>query len=153
MPDVSIRTEPRRRLAAIAHAGPYHEIGRAFEKLHATLAARGLLPQAGEMAALYYDDPASVAPERLRAHAGITLPETAGIAAPLEEVVIAGGRTAVMTHRGPYAGLPAGWEELFGWLAASGEVPADQPAYELYLNTPMDVRQDDLLTDICVPLR
>lgn len=153
MPDVLIRTEPRRRLAAIAHTGPYQEIGRAFEKLHATLAARGLLSQTAEMAAVYYDDPAAVPPERLRAHAGITLPDTVALAAPLEEVVIAGGRTAILTHRGPYAGLPAGWEAVFAWLAASGEIPADQPAYELYRNTPMEVRQDDLLTDLCVPLK
>ena len=153
MPDVLIRTEPRRRLAAIAHTGPYQEIGRAFEKLHTTLAARGLLSQATEMAAVYYDDPAAVAPGHLRAHAGITLPDTVALSAPLEDVVIAGGRTAILTHRGPYAGLPAAWEAIFAWLAASSELPVDQPPYELYRNTPMEVRQDDLLTDLCVPLK
>lgn len=154
MPEVTIRTEPRRRLAAVTHVGPYQEIGRAFEKLHATLAARGLLPQAGFMLALYYEDPSSVAPEHLRSHAGIVLPEGVEIAAPLEEVIVEAGRTAVLVHRGPYAGLPASWDALYrGWLATSGEEPADGAPYEIYLNTPMEVRQDDLLTEICVPLK
>ncbi|MCF1708102.1 AraC family transcriptional regulator [Tabrizicola sp. J26] len=154
MPDVTIRTEPRRRLAAVTHTGPYSEIGRAFEKLFTTLAARGLLVQAGSMLALYYDDPSTVPPEQLRSHAGIALPEGAEIAAPLEEVIVDGGRTAVLTHRGPYAGLPASWDALYrGWLATCDEEPADRAPYEVYLNTPMEVRQGDLLTEICVPLK
>ena len=42
MSPVTIRTEPARRLAAIAHRGPYDQIKRAFERLGGTLFARGL---------------------------------------------------------------------------------------------------------------
>ncbi len=154
MPDVTIRTEPRYRLAAVTHIGPYYEIGRAFEKLFATLSARGLLPQAGSMLALYYEDPSTVPPDQLRSHAGIVLSEGAEIAAPLEEIIVEGGRTAVLTHRGPYAGLQASWNALYrGWLATSDEEPADRAPYEVYLNTPMEARQEDLLTEICLPLK
>ncbi len=41
---VTIRTDAPRRLVAVPHAGPYPLIGRAFEKLGATLGPRGLFP-------------------------------------------------------------------------------------------------------------
>jgi DNA gyrase inhibitor GyrI len=40
-------------------------INRAFEKLGATVAARGPFPQVGKMVDVYYDSPADVAPESL----------------------------------------------------------------------------------------
>lgn len=56
---------------------------------------------------------------------------------------------AVMHCKGPYAGLKAAYDYLFGeWLPKSGE----DPSFEIYLNDPTDTALDDLLTDICVPL-
>jgi AraC family transcriptional regulator len=60
----------------------------------------------------------------------------------------------VLTFTGPYAGLPAAWDQLYAaWLPASGEEPADSPPFEVYLNSPMDTAQEALVTEICVPLR
>ncbi len=149
---VDIRNEPERRLACIAHQGSFLEIGRAFEKLGATIGARGLSGQVGRMIAVYYNAPDDTAPEDLRSHAGFEL-ATAEIAPPLEEVNLPAGRHAVLTFNGPYAGLAAGYTYLFGtWLKASGEVPADAPPFEIYLNTPMDTAPNDLITQICLPL-
>ncbi|MFZ1481646.1 MAG: GyrI-like domain-containing protein [Paracoccaceae bacterium] len=61
---------------------------------------------------------------------------------------------AVLAFKGPYAGLPAAYDQLFGiWLPQSGEEPADSPVFELYLNTPMDTAPEQLLTEICMPLK
>ncbi len=151
---VTIRTETERRLAAIPHKGPYPEIGRAFEKLGSTIAARGLYGQVGKMIAVYYDSPADVKPADLRSHAGFEVSPDLTIAAPLEQVRLPTGRHAVLTFTGPYAGLPAAYDKLFGiWLPQSGEAPADSPVFEIYLNTPMDTAPADLVTEICLPLR
>jgi AraC family transcriptional regulator len=149
---VEIRRDPARRLACIPHQGPYIEIGRAFEKLGATLGARGLSDQAGSMIGVYYCNPNDTKPEDLRSHAGVVL-DPAAIEAPLEEVQLRAGRHAVLTYEGPYAGLTAAYQQLFGvWLPQSGEEPADAPSFEIYLNTPMDTAPDDLLTELCLPL-
>jgi AraC family transcriptional regulator len=59
----------------------------------------------------------------------------------------------VLTYRGPYAGLPAAYDQLFGlWLPASGRQMADHPSFEVYLNSPMDTPQADLLTELFLPL-
>ena len=104
------------------------------------------------MVGVYYDSPGAVAEADLRSHAGVELAH-GPIETPLEEITLPAGRHAVLTFRGPYAGLPAAYDQLFGtWLPASGETPADSPVFEVYLNTPMDTAPEDLLTEICLAL-
>lgn len=151
---VTIRSEAPRRLAALAHKGPYQEIGRTYEKLGSTVAARGLMSQVRRMVGVYYDNPADVKPADLRSHAGFEVGPEFTMSPPLEEVLVPGGRHAVLTYRGPYAGLQGAYDQLFGiWLPGSGETPADSPVLEIYLNTPMDTAPADLVTEICLPLR
>ncbi len=150
---VIIRTDPARRLAAVPHKGPYPEIGRAFEKLGSTVAARGFYGRFGNMVAVYYDSPSDVKPTDLRSHAGLEAPADLPIEAPLEEVSLPAGRHAVLTFTGPYAGLQAAYDQLFGiWLPKSGETPAESPVFEVYLNSPMDTAPHALITEICLPL-
>ncbi len=98
---VTIRTEAPRRLAALAHKGPYQEIGRTYEKLGSTVAARGLMSQVRRMVGVYYDHPAEVKPADLRSHAGFEVGPEFTMSPPLEEVLVPGGRHAVLTYRGP----------------------------------------------------
>lgn len=152
--DVTIREEPPRRMAAMTHRGPYPEIGEAFEKASTIIGARGLFPQVRGMLGVYHDDPSAVPPADLRSHAGFELADEVAIPEGVEEVTLEGGRAAVLCFKGHYSGLPAAYDYLFGeWLSQSGEEPRDAPTYEVYLNSPMDTAPDDLLTEICVPLK
>ena len=109
---------------------------------------------AGRMIGVFCDDPQSVAEADLRSRAGFEVKSQADLSAPLEEVTLPGGRQAVLTYKGPYAGLPAAYDELFGvWLPQSGEEPADSPSFEVYLNTPMDTAPEDLITELHLPLK
>lgn len=150
---VEIRDEPARTVAAIPHKGPYAEINRAFEKLGATLGARGLFAKAGKMIGVYYDDPTATPAVELNSHAGVEYADPTLLAAPFEIVHLPGGTHAVLRYQGPYSGLPAAYDQLYrNWLPHSGRTPADSPVFEIYLNTPMDTAQEDLVTEICVPL-
>lgn len=153
MYDVSIQDQPERRLAVIHHQGDYMGIGKKFEQVGTTVMARGLGAQVGAMVGLYLDDPQNVAVEDLRSVAGMEIAEGAPIDAPLEEMRVAGGKHAVLKHVGPYAGLAAAYQYLFGeWLASSGEMPREAPPFELYVNNPMDTAPEDLVTLVGVPL-
>lgn len=154
MHPVAIRTEPPIRLAALPHKGAYFEISRAFQTLSAVMASRDLFRSAGRMVGVFYDDPQSVAEPDLRSQAGFEIKGPVDLSSPLEEITLPGGRQAVLTYKGPYAGLPAAYDELFGiWLPQSGEEPADSPSFEVYLNTPMDTAPEDLITELHLPLK
>jgi AraC family transcriptional regulator len=154
MHPVTIRTEAPIRLAALPHKGAYHEISRAFQKLSAVMASRDHFRQSGRMIAVFYDDPQSTAEPLLRSHAGFELTGPTSLSAPLEQITLGGGRQAVLTYTGPYAGLPAAYDELFGvWLPQSGEEPADTPSFEVYLNSPTDTVPEALITELHLPLQ
>lgn len=154
MPDVAIRTLPARNLIAVPHKGDYQLIGRDFERLFTTLAARGQMGKAGAMIGVYLDDPESTPTAELRSFAAVEFPEDTAPKAPLEHLTLAAGRYAVLLFKGPYTGLPAGYAQLFReWLPQSGEEPADQPCYENYLNNPRETAPEELLTEICLPLK
>lgn len=154
MHPVEIRTEPARQLFALPHRGPYHEINHAFGKLSAVMASRDLFRHAGAMVGVFYDDPNSVPAADLRSHAGFVAKGRADMADPLEHVELPGGRQAVLTYRGPYAGLPAAYDQLYAlWLPSSDEEPASSPAFEVYLNSPMDTAPEDLITELHLPLK
>ena len=109
-----------------------------------------MFDQVRGMVGVYHDSPTDVAAADLRRHAGFVVGPQTSVDAPLEPVTRPGGRHAVLTFRGPYAGLPAAYEQLFGrWLPGSGMGLADSPIFEVYLNSPMDTAQEDLETEIC----
>ncbi|MEO0830057.1 MAG: AraC family transcriptional regulator, partial [Pseudomonadota bacterium] len=149
MHPIEILEQPARRLAALPHKGAYIKIGREFESLHPLLSSQDLMKHVRGMVGVYYDDPNSVAEEDLRSHAGAVLENDAAIAAPLEEVLLPSGRYAVMHHKGPYSGLKAAYDYLYGsWLPQSGEEAGDHPPIEVYLNAPQNTPPDELLTDV-----
>ncbi|GGC19883.1 AraC family transcriptional regulator [Marivita lacus] len=148
-----IREREPVRLAALPHRGAYQDIGRAFQEVAAIFTARGLWAEAGPMIGVYHSDPSAVPEADLRSHAGVQV--GAGFEMPdvLEEVVLPGGPHAVMLYIGPYAGLPAAWDALYGKaLPASGRLPAEHASFEVYLNDPTSVAPEALQTEICVPL-
>lgn len=150
---VEIIMSPSRRIAAKAHKGPYADVGVAFQHVASVFSARNLWGHARGMLGIYYDDPSSVAAAELRSHAGVIVGDDFDMPENLEEVIVPDGRMAVMHYKGPYAGLSAAYDYMYGdWLRKSGTELREAPSFEVYLNDPMGTAPDDLLTDICVPI-
>ena len=153
MHPVVTRTDPPRRVIALPHKGDYTRIGKSFEAFGALCESRQLWPQLGPVLAVFLDSPEDTPEDQLRSFAGA---EFFGDETPegMESLDIPGGKTAVLTYKGPYSGIRAAYLSLFGnWLPTSGEEPADQPCYEIYLNNPRVTAPEDLLTEICLPLK
>lgn len=152
MTDIDIRTIEPIRCAAILHRGPYMEIGSAYGRLGAWAAGAGL-PRGGRVLAIPYDDPNTVAPADLRAHACLVVGPDTAIGAPAEEVTIAGGRYAVFRHVGPYSDLYRTYTVIFrDLLPKEGLEPADRPSFEDYVNDQRSTPPSALITDIYIPL-
>lgn len=154
MHSVEIVEAPAMRLAGLPHSGAYMEIGTTFERLGPIAGARGLFGPKTLMVGVYFDDPSSVPASKLRSFAGIIVDDDATIAAPLEELRIIRGPTAMMRHVGPYSELEGAYKWLYcEWLAQSGREPGDEAAYEVYRNDPRSTAPTDLVTDIHIPLK
>ncbi|MDJ1158492.1 GyrI-like domain-containing protein [Chelatococcus sp. SYSU_G07232] len=151
MTPLVILNMPPLRLAVIRHVGSYAEVGPAFDRILAWATGRGMAHPTA--VGVYYDNPAEVPVAALRADAGVVVPAEMTGVDEVGIVTLAAGRYARMSHRGPYTQLGQAYEWFYrDWLPASGESLACGPAYEIYRNSPREVPQQELLTDIHMPL-
>ncbi|MCW3479565.1 GyrI-like domain-containing protein [Neisseriaceae bacterium JH1-16] len=138
-------------LVSRPHRGPYIQICQAFEALDHWVDRQTLAP--ARIFAMYYDDPSVTPPEALRSAACVALPADTAPGEGMERTEVPVGRYAVLLHKGPYSALQASYRWLFEqWLPNSGEVLVDAPCIEEYLNSPMNTAQQELLTEIWIPL-
>ena len=150
---VDFDNAPTRKLAAVIHHGAYNGIGQCFEDLAVIATNESLWPQVKGMIGVHYDDPNVVKEEDLRSHAALWITEDAAVPAKLESISLPAGKCAVLHYKGPYSSIKVAYDYLYGdWLPKSGKEPADAPPYELYLNSPADTAESELLTDIVLPL-
>ncbi|WP_417584697.1 AraC family transcriptional regulator [Pelagibacterium sp.] len=151
---IEIVTLAERRCAGIDHRGSYMEIDHAMGRLFSELVVRQAVPEVPEMIGLFFDDP-DLGPEtELRARACLPIAQTVTVDAPLVETHLRGGLYARLNYTGPYADMRSAYRWLLGtWLPRSGYEPDDAPIFEAYLNDPRVVPQNQLRTDIHLPLR
>ena len=151
--EVSVVSMPSKRVLAVAHRGPYGMISDAFVRLDRIVRAAGLVDAARELVAVYHDDPESTPTAELRADAGIVTPADVVVPAGLVELHLAAGAYARTLHVGPYAGLADTWARFLGrWLVSSPHCLGEGPMYERYLNTPGQVSQHELRTELYLSL-
>jgi AraC family transcriptional regulator len=141
------------------HLGPYSGIAAAFAALRTLLQQHAAGPQALRAFGQYRDDPATVAPQALRAEACLTPPPLLPLSrAQLEEMgfvygELAAGRYACIIHQGPYQQLAAAWNWLLStWLPASGEQFGRRPLLDEALCGPHDVAPTLWRTRLLLPL-
>jgi len=148
--DVEIKPMPALRVAAVRHAGPYEQIGKAFERLGSIAGPAGLFQQPGAvMIAIYHDDPDTTPQDKLRSDAGIVVPEHVRLPDGLVEQRIPEGRYARTEHVGPYEQLADAWSRFKDEaLPAGGHRIGARPSYEIYRNDPTKVPKEELRTDM-----
>ena len=154
MMNVEIESVPARRVAALPHLGPYPTIGTALRRLGDIADQAGLLSDPGaRMIGIFRDDPSRVPAETLRSAAGLIVAPEASIPDPLLEIVLPAGRWASTLHLGSYSGLGETWRRFIdGWLARSGHRKGPTDCFEMYLNRPGEVPEDQLQTRLYLML-
>lgn len=119
-------------------------MGSAFETVWAFMSRHGIQPAGGALA-VYYD----YSPDPMTFRAGFTVAEP-DLGAAEGEVLgdrTPEGRVVRGTHRGSYAGLQEAYGRMAAFVKAKG---ADfiAPTWEIYLNSPDQVPEDQLLTEL-----
>jgi effector-binding domain-containing protein len=139
---------------AIAHKGPYTDMGAVIGELIGAMQTQGLFPQVrGPMVGVYYNSPGDTKPGDLSWEAGFIVTAQATPQLPLVKKAWEHRTVAAALHVGPYEEGGAAIEKIMAWLAAQGYA-ADGPILERYLDRdPRNVKPADLQTEIWVPCR
>lgn len=151
--DVEIKAMPSIPLAFLRHKGSYHQIGPSFGTMCKEAEKQRLFGPRTQILARFYDDPNMVDVDNLRADAALVISADSDVAKPLKRGVIAAGDYAISILKGSYNELQAAYDWLFGqWLPESGREVANQPSVEIYLTNPDEVKPENNLTEIRIPL-
>jgi AraC family transcriptional regulator len=139
------------RVAALSHKGAFSQIGGVFNRLHGLLQEDHL--ESAPLVAIYLDDPHQVSEDLLRSFAGAILRKDAELPAGTESVTIPGGRYAMASFVGDYSNLPKAWEDFYvKGVGPSGLKTKADLCFERYINTPMDTKPENLITELYAPI-
>ena len=149
-----ISLEPA-RIAFVRHVGPYAEVGPTWQRLVAWAGGQGLLGLDTRTFGLCHDAPDTTTPEQLRYDACIVIGPDVQAGDGVEVQDFAGGRYAVATHRGSYTRLAETYSGLIEeWVPANRlELAEERLCVEVYRNDPQQTPENELVTDVHVPIR
>ncbi len=142
------------KTASVRHVGPYDAVTSAWMTLLMSPAVMPCINQNTMYIGICYDDPRKVDAQELRYDACVTAVEGFAEAGPVKALTIDGGDYAVYRHVGSYKAFAEVYPEIYEKLIPeSGRKPkSGMPSLQIYRNLPINTPEDQLITDICVPL-
>jgi AraC family transcriptional regulator len=151
---IAVKEMPAMDLIYCRHAGPFDQIGGAYEKLFKWAGPRGLLrfPETKTLT-VYHDDPKVVDIEKLRQSACITVDEDAKPEGEFGKMHLPGGKYAVGSFKVKPHQFGEAWDAVSRWLADSGYQPSDGYPYEYYPEEHTKENPPTFTVDICVPVK
>jgi len=135
---------------AIAHKGPLTDMSAVIGQLIQAMQGQNLFAWIrGTMFGVYYNSPADTAPGELIWEVGFPLAEGAAPQPPLVKKDWKYPTVAVAVHKGPYAKVGETIQKLMDWMKGQGYTAAG-PVLERYLNNPMQVKPEELQTEVWI---
>lgn len=156
--DMNLNPEIRQidevKVIFIQSIGDYNNVGPAWGRLCEFAGRNNLFGKSTKMIGVSHDDPEITETSKLRYDACISLDKEVKPEGEIGVKEIAGGKYAVFIHKGPYADLHKSYNDIFrNWFPGSEFELGDSDSLEIYLNDPDSVRPEELLTEICIPLK
>ncbi len=151
--DMELKKIGARRVLFVRHTGPYEESKVAWEKLCEWGVSKGVMEGVSEFCGLCHDDPQVTAPEKIRYDACLVTDAEINKDGEVGLQEIESGEYATYVHKGSYSGLLKVYLDIYGdWIPQLGREPKESPCVEVYLNDPRDTPEQELLTEIQIPL-
>lgn len=152
---VEIVTFPETKVAAVEHLGPLSLEYDTVRKLIAWKLENGLLDQAKYRSyGVHYTDPRTTPPSNHRVDFCLSIaqevgPNSYGITNKLMPKL----RCAHARDIGSRSNNKAAVYLYETWLPQSGESPGDFPIFFHYVNVGPNVREEEMITDVYLPLK
>ena len=152
--NVSVKTIEPLRVAFLRHTGHYSNVGQTWADLVGQLGPRGHLSPTTALIGIPYDDPETVAAEKCRNDACVTVDEGYRPSGAIKIQTIPGGDYAVARHKGPPETIGETYALLFArWLPQSKREPRAEPCLLIAANNFSQVDRAERETDIYLPLQ
>ena len=152
--DVRIVEFPETPVAAVEHRGPPQLEHETAKRLVAWRLRNQLPRDQHRSYGVHYTDPYTTPPADHRVDFCLSVEfEVSPNAEGVINKIIPGGRCAVARHIGSRAYNAAAVFLYREWLPQSGETAGEFPMFFHYVNVGPDVQEQDMITDVYLPLK
>jgi len=136
----------------IVHKGPISDMSSVIGQLMKAMQEQNIFSAIrGPMVAVYHNALTPADSPDFSWEVGFIVMEQTIPQAPLIKKVWSHNTVAAATHVGPYQQIGETIEKLVAWVGAQGYA-ANDPLLERYLNNPMQVKPQELRTEIWIPV-
>ncbi len=150
---VEIKNLKPSRVAYIRHIGPYQECVTAWKELSGWAKSKGIYLSSTFWIGASYDDPADTPPEKLRYDACVVVDDSIEEDETVKIQILTGGRYASAVHEGPYNNMIQTFTAMFTkGLPEAGLKWRESPCLEIYMNDCESVPEDQLKTELLIPV-
>lgn len=133
--------------------GAEKSFAAAWDKLRRFAQSKKLIDDNVEFIGLSFDDPAITSPEKCRFYACFTPNREVKPEGSFGVRTIPGGKYAVFLHNGPYYKLKETYFNIYvKWFPESGLKIKGNMSFEKYLNNSSETKDEELRTEIYVPV-
>jgi AraC family transcriptional regulator len=136
--------------AGLSCSGSYEQMGLKIGQFMQEFFKQKLTP-AGPPFGLYLNTPREVKPEDLKWEIGFPVAKDAVVAEPLKKGEYGFRKVASAIHTGPYDKVGETYARMLKFVEANGYRVAG-PCLEKYLNNPMQVKPEELKTEVIMPV-
>ena len=151
-PALSLKQEKRFSYCCIPYKGPLADIATVISQLMQSMQGQNLFASIrGPMVGIYYNSPADTKPADLLWEVGFPVAEGTTVQPPLVKKEWNYPEVAVAVHKGAYAKAGETIQHIMDWIKANNYVVGG-PVMDRYLNNPMQVKPEELLTEIWIPV-
>lgn len=127
---------------------------KAWDKLCSYAVQKELLNSSTEFIGLSFDNPNITKHEQCRFYACLTVPASIKAKGTIGNYTLDGGTFAIFTLQGSYIQLRKLYPYIyFEWLPKSKYELRDAMPFEKYVNSPDEVKEKDLITEIYIPIK
>lgn len=152
--EVTIQNQPAQTVATWRTATSYEQvfsfIPEGFGRVFGELGAQNVAP-AGVPFTLYYQAPDADNDGDIAMAVPIAASLTPADGSDIVVVELPATQTAEVIHKGSFASLGESYGAVVGWILENGH-EISGPSREIYLNSPEDTAEEDLLTQIIFPI-
>ncbi len=130
--------------------GPYDTMTKSINLYINEFFKQGLVPE-GPLYSIYLNSPQGVKPEELKWAVGFSVNQKTEPKEPLKKMELNYKKAAVYMHVGPYSKLGGSYTKVFKYIEDNG-YKLFGPTFERYLDDPMQVKPENLRTEIVMPV-